>query len=67
MIQVNAQGSGAQKEDPCSQPPSQEQVQACNEVLKAGMALYLCMVLKSKMADYNTAAVLYTKSRCSKA
>jgi hypothetical protein len=58
MIQVNAQGSGAQ--DPCSQPPSQQQEQACQEFLQKQD----CMMLKSKMTGNDEAAALYQKKDC---
>ena len=58
MIQVNAQGSGAQ--DPCSQPPSQQQEQACQEFLQKQD----CMMLKSKMHGNDEASDLYKKKDC---
>ena len=58
IIQVNAQGSGAQ--DPCSQPPSQQQEQACQE----SMQKQDCMMLKSKMTGNDEASDLYKKKDC---
>lgn len=58
MIPVNAQGSGAQ--DPCSQPPSQQQEQACQEFLQKQD----CMILKGKMTGNDEAADLYKKKDC---
>jgi len=58
MIQVNAQGSGSQ--DPCSQPPSQENERLCQE----SMQKQDCMMLKSKMAGDNEAADQYKKKDC---
>jgi hypothetical protein len=55
MIQVNAQG-----QDPCSQPPSQKQEQACQEFMQKQD----CMMLKSKMSGDNEAADLYKKKDC---
>jgi hypothetical protein len=55
IIQVNAQAS-----DPCLQPPSAAQEEAC----QAAMQKSDCMQLKDKMAADNTAADLYQKKDC---
>jgi hypothetical protein len=56
LIQVNAQESG----DPCLQPPSAKQEEACQKAMQTAD----CMQLKTKMASDNTAADLYQKKDC---
>ena len=58
MIQVKAQGSGSQ--DPCSQPPSQEQERLCQEFMQKQD----CMMLKKDMSGNNEAADQYKKKDC---
>ena len=65
MIQVNA-FSIAEPEfqnnpnDPCAQPPSQQQEQACQESLQKQD----CEMLKSKMTGNDEASDLYKKKDC---
>jgi hypothetical protein len=60
MIQVNAFFVEHSKNDPCAQPPSQEQEQACQESLQKQD----CEMLKSKMTGNDEASDLYKKKDC---
>ena len=63
MIKVNAQEEPQfqnNTNDPCAQPPSQQQEQACQESLQKQD----CQMLKSKMSGDNEAAKLYKSKDC---
>ena len=53
ITQINAQ-------DPCSEPPSQQQEQACQEAMQKQD----CMQLQAKMANDAQAAQQYESKKC---